>query len=149
MVEELLVRCAGANWSCSTRLLELDIFRGFQVIDEISSRSKDSVIGLGEKLACKLMAAVLRDQVYMHVAVLLSILQISWIDSQGMEAEYVSLEDIVPSSHLTDDSDLSVGAIGLEQPFYDELAKAIAQRIDQCGSRIPVVTGTLYYNPSA
>ncbi|KAG2003563.1 aspartate kinase [Coprinopsis cinerea AmutBmut pab1-1] len=92
-----------------------------QVIDEISSRSKDSVIGLGEKLACKLMAAVLRDQ--------------------GMEAEYVSLEDIVPSSHLTDDSDLSVGAIGLEQPFYDELAKAIAQRIDQCGSRIPVVTG--------
>lgn len=34
-----------------------------QVIDEISSRSRDSIVGLGERLACKFMTAVLRDQV--------------------------------------------------------------------------------------
>lgn len=34
-----------------------------QVINEISPRSKDNIIGLGEKLACKVMTAVLRDQV--------------------------------------------------------------------------------------
>lgn len=34
-----------------------------QVICEMSPRSKDIVIGFGEKMACKLMAAVLRDQV--------------------------------------------------------------------------------------
>lgn len=34
-----------------------------QVINEVSPRSKDSIIGLGERLACKFMTAVLRDQV--------------------------------------------------------------------------------------
>jgi aspartokinase len=34
-----------------------------QVIDEISPRSRDSIIGIGERLACKLIAAVLRDRV--------------------------------------------------------------------------------------
>lgn len=34
-----------------------------QVIDEISPRSKDSIMGMGERLACKLIAAVLRDRV--------------------------------------------------------------------------------------
>jgi len=34
-----------------------------QVIDEISPRSKDSIVGFGEKLACKIIAAVLRDRV--------------------------------------------------------------------------------------
>lgn len=34
-----------------------------QVIEEISPRSKDSIIGSGERMACKLVAAVLRDRV--------------------------------------------------------------------------------------
>ena len=34
-----------------------------QVIDEISPRSKDSIVGIGERMACKLIAAVLRDRV--------------------------------------------------------------------------------------
>lgn len=34
-----------------------------QVIDEISPRSRDTIIGLGEKLACKMMTAILRDRV--------------------------------------------------------------------------------------
>lgn len=34
-----------------------------QVIDEISPRSKDSIVGIGERLACRLIAAALRDRV--------------------------------------------------------------------------------------
>lgn len=34
-----------------------------KVIGEMSPRSKDTVIGFGERMACKFMAAVLRDQV--------------------------------------------------------------------------------------
>ena len=41
-----------------------------QVIDEISPRSKDSIVGYGERLGCKIIAAVLRDRVrvsYFHI----------------------------------------------------------------------------------
>ncbi|KAG6853381.1 hypothetical protein C0991_004842 [Blastosporella zonata] len=87
-----------------------------QIIDEISSRSQDSIVGLGERLACKVMTVVLRDQ--------------------GIDAEYVSLEDIVPEY---DDADAPDGS--LDQDFYDRLATALGERIEQCGSRVPVVTG--------
>ncbi|KAJ7732203.1 Aspartate/glutamate/uridylate kinase [Mycena olivaceomarginata] len=70
--------------------------------------------GLGERLACKIMTAVLRDQ--------------------GIEAEYVSLENIVPD--VDDDDD---GA--LDQDFYDQLSLAVGERVKQCGARVPVVTG--------
>lgn len=33
-----------------------------QVIGEISPRSQDTIVGLGERMSCKIMAAVLRDQ---------------------------------------------------------------------------------------
>jgi aspartate kinase len=56
---------------------------------------------------------------------------------QGIDAEYVSLEDIVPDS---DDSD-STHEGTLDQDFYDRLSTALGERILQCGSRIPVVTG--------
>lgn len=39
-----------------------------KVIGEMSPRSKDTVIGFGERMACKLMAAVLRDQVCLFPA---------------------------------------------------------------------------------
>lgn len=87
----------------------------FQIIDEISPRSKDNIIGLGEQLACKFMTAVLRDQ--------------------GIDAEYVSLDDVVPPF---DDSDETTT---LTQDFYDSLADALGERIKQCGPRVPVVTG--------
>ncbi|KAG1436291.1 hypothetical protein G6F56_013620 [Rhizopus delemar] len=34
-----------------------------QIINEISPRSKDIIIGAGEKLACRIVAAVLKDRV--------------------------------------------------------------------------------------
>ncbi|KAJ6606689.1 Aspartate/glutamate/uridylate kinase [Mycena sp. CBHHK59/15] len=88
-----------------------------QVIDEISPRSKDTIVGLGERLACKIMAAVLRDQ--------------------GIDAEYVSLENIVPAM-----DDLEADEDGtLDQEFYDRLSQAVGERVRQCGPRVPVVTG--------
>lgn len=41
--------------------------RAAQVIEEISPRSKDNIVGIGERMACKLVAAVLQDQVSAHV----------------------------------------------------------------------------------
>lgn len=54
---------------------------------------------------------------------------------QGIDAEYVSLEDIVSDNDDTDDSG------SLDQAFYDKLALALGERIAQCGPRVPVVTG--------
>ncbi|KDR68344.1 hypothetical protein GALMADRAFT_78766 [Galerina marginata CBS 339.88] len=91
-----------------------------KIIDEISPRSRDNIIGLGEKLACKFMTAVLRDQ--------------------GIDAEYVSLEDIVPAY----DGEV-VPEKALPQEFYDSLAVSLGQRLQECGNRVPVVTG--YFGP--
>ena len=48
-----------------------------KVICEMSPRSKDTVIGFGERMACKLMTAVLRDQVGLSLAPLWNCLLIS------------------------------------------------------------------------
>ena len=54
-----------------------------------------------------------------------------------MDAEFVNLEDVVLSGVLeVDDSET------LTQEFYDHVTVAVAERIKQCGQRIPVVTGT-------
>ena len=52
------VRFGGCFLSSKFDLLALG-----QVIDEISPRSKDSIIGFGERLGCKIITAVLRDRV--------------------------------------------------------------------------------------
>ncbi|KAI0044317.1 aspartate kinase [Auriscalpium vulgare] len=104
---------------------DCDGLRGFlyatQVIDEISPRSKDSIIGFGEKLACKIVAAALQDR--------------------GIDAEYVSLENVVPEH---DDPDASIDG-ALSQAFYDAVSDAFAERVRRCGARVPVVTG--FFSP--
>ncbi|CAE6479721.1 unnamed protein product [Rhizoctonia solani] len=85
-----------------------------QLIEEISVRSRDSILGVGERLACKLVAAVLRDR--------------------GVDSEFVSLENIVPVFESEG------GETQLDQSFYDSIAKAVGERLAQCGRRVPVVT---------
>jgi aspartokinase len=34
-----------------------------KIIDEISSKTKDIIVGAGEKLSCRIMAGLLRDRV--------------------------------------------------------------------------------------
>ncbi|KAL7267219.1 Aspartokinase [Rhizina undulata] len=84
-----------------------------QIIEEISPKSKDIIIGAGEKLSCQFMVAVLRDR--------------------GVDAEYVNLENIIHNSYVAKN--------GLTQEFYDFLAKALAEKIAECENKVPVVTG--------
>ncbi|KAI8643429.1 Aspartate/glutamate/uridylate kinase [Parasitella parasitica] len=81
-----------------------------QIINEISPRSKDIIIGVGEKLSCRIVAAVLQDR--------------------DVDAQFVSLENII-------DRDFDK----LDQEFYDYLAKKMAHAVEQCGNKVPVVTG--------
>lgn len=97
------------------------------MIDEISPRSQDSIIGAGEKLACKIVAASLRDK--------------------GIDSEFVNLDTIVDEmlNETSVDSGLisagDQGAAQLGQDFYDRLAQVLGSRIRECGSRVPVITG--------
>lgn len=45
--------------------LDLVLIRStsFQIIDEISTRSRDIIIGVGERLSCRIVVAVLKDRV--------------------------------------------------------------------------------------
>jgi len=79
------------------------------------------------------MTAVLHDQVS---AIIPKISLERIMKYQGIDAEYVSLEEIVPPFDLDADPEKS-----LPQEFYDELAVALGERLQECGSRIPVVTG--------
>jgi aspartate kinase len=69
----------------------------------------------GEKLSCQLIAAMLKDQ--------------------GVDSEYVDLSKVIDFE--TDGR--------LNQQFYDHVARNIVNRLQACGSRIPVVTG--YFGP--
>ncbi|ORX81577.1 aspartate kinase [Basidiobolus meristosporus CBS 931.73] len=83
-----------------------------EVINEVSPRSKDIIIGCGEKLACIFVAAALKDKY--------------------VDAQYVSLERIV-------DKHFEAGK--LDQSFYDYLAERFAASVEDCENRVPVVTG--------
>ncbi|KAL7418051.1 Aspartate/glutamate/uridylate kinase [Mrakia frigida] len=105
--------------------------RGFlfaaQIIDEISERSKDSIIGIGERLSCKIVAAALRDK--------------------GVDSELVSFENIVQATLSGEDGDDLEDEVepgeefNLGQDFYDRVARKMGERLKECGSRVPVVTG--------
>ncbi|WWC91818.1 uncharacterized protein L201_006765 [Kwoniella dendrophila CBS 6074] len=114
---------------------DCESLRGFlyaaQIIDEISPRSQDSIVGTGERLACKIVAAALRDR--------------------GVDSELVALDNIVDSSFSEVIGDAALTATGdqgvaqLGQAFYDHLAIKLGERLRECGERVPVVTG--YFGP--
>lgn len=111
------------DWHASARTLRL--LR--QILEEISPRSKDTIIGVGERLSCRIVAAVLRDR--------------------GIDSELVSLENIIARVSEDEeglalpDGSGSEGGENLGQHFYDRLAKVIGERLRECGNRVPVVTG--------
>lgn len=48
---------------------------------------------------------------------------------------------------IVDDEEISTtdGPPQLGQSFYDRLSKRLGERILECGDRVPVVTGKLYF----
>lgn len=90
-----------------------------QIIDEISPRSKDAIVGLGERLACRLVCAALSDR--------------------GIPNELVSLEGVVDS--FVDGGCSNNDNISLDQGFYTRLAQRLGERLRSCEGKVPVVTG--------
>lgn len=82
-----------------------------QTLGEISAKSVDKVISTGEKLSCRFMAALLQEH--------------------GVNAEYVDLSEIINFKTQG----------GLDQAFYDRVAADLGARLQDCGGKVPVVTG--------
>ncbi|KAI0593949.1 aspartate kinase [Biscogniauxia sp. FL1348] len=92
-----------------------------QVIGELSPRSKDRVIALGEKLACIIVAACLT--------------------STGIPAKAVFLDNIVASAFGGSIHDQLAAMERLGSRFYHMIADEIPRYIRDCGPAIPIVTG--------
>jgi aspartate kinase len=90
----------------------LRLLEAAQTLGETSVRCVDKVISAGEKLSCRFMATLLQDR--------------------GVDSEYVDLADII---------DFPVGAQGLDQDFYNDLAGALGTKLRACAPKVPVVTG--------
>lgn len=100
-----------------------------QIVGELSPRSKDRVISLGEKLACVIIAACLVNR--------------------GIPAQPVILDDVV-SAVFGASSDSQAAALDrLGSRFYHAIAEEIGTRIRDCGSAIPVVTGFFGIMPNS
>ena len=85
-----------------------------QILEEVSPKTKDMVVGVGEKLSCLFMTAVLKDQ--------------------GVDARAITLEKIVPSRFKE--------GRGLDHAFYKAMSETMAQVVlDGPENQVSVVTG--------
>ncbi|KAL2760594.1 hypothetical protein ACRALDRAFT_1046250 [Sodiomyces alcalophilus JCM 7366] len=78
---------------------------------EVNARSKDRVISFGEKLSCRFMSTMLRDN--------------------GVDAAYVDMSDALHCGTST----------RLDAAFYQETTAVFRKKILACGHKVPVVTG--------
>lgn len=111
-----------------------------QILDEISLKSRDIIMGVGEKLSCRIVAAVLQDRVRYGDSLLAISTKDLW---QGIPSELVTLETIIEKQEEALSSD---APIALGEQFYNRLATSLGQRLRQCGDRVPVVTGGLAFS---
>lgn len=89
----------------------LKILESAQHLEEVSTRAEDKIISKGEKLSCLFMAAVLQDR--------------------GVEAQYVDLSDVTRFDSTKN----------ADERFYVDLAAALAEEVQKCGDKVPVMTG--------
>lgn len=91
-----------------------EILHASQVIGEVSPRTLDSIMSVGEKLSCLYMAALMCDR--------------------GVPAQYLDLSDVIPT-----DYDFTNG---FDNQFYAFLAETLARRVSAVPENIvPVLTG--------
>lgn len=91
---------------------DLNLFlAAVQKIGEISPKSLDKIISIGEILSARFIAAVLQDR--------------------GVDSQFINLSEIIvcPSGQV------------LDQNFYNHVSTSLAGEIGKCGSRVPVLTG--------
>ena len=104
----------------------------------------DVIVGAGEKLSCMFMTALLKDRVRNDIPSPGgggAMERAYTLGGKGIDAEYINLENIVAAAYTSTSR-------GLNQDFYNGLSKSLADRIAQCGDRLPVVTGQLLCLPS-
>ncbi|KAI9687541.1 MAG: Aspartokinase [Bathelium mastoideum] len=102
------------NAECNSLVKILD---SAQHLEGISSKGiialiEDSIVSEGEKLSCQFMTAVLQDR--------------------GVDAQYVDLANVVPPNPTGE---------GLDDRFYKSAAQALADKVHECGAKVPVITG--------
>jgi aspartate kinase len=93
-----------------------ELLRASQVIGEISPRTLDSIMSIGEKLSCLFMTCLMNDL--------------------GVPAKYFDLSDIIPINF-----DFSKG---FDDNFYKFLAQELGKRVRECSAEanvVPVLTG--------
>lgn len=121
--EELRQQCVN---EVSAEFEKLSNFlEAVQTIEEVSTRSRDIIVGYGEKLSSRIMSFVLKNA--------------------GLDAVYCPLDKILPHYSSSDD-------MLLDQGFYDELsekvAKFVVDKLAHCSaSAVPVVTGFIGHVP--
>lgn len=106
-----------------------------KIIEEISPRSQDVIMSLGERLSCRLICAALQDL--------------------GIPSELVGMETVIDPAFLEDVTERRRGAAAavgqhhnsildgnaqLDQHFYDLLAERMSERC-RAVNGVPVVTG--------
>ena len=81
-------------------------------LGEVSDSTRDLIVSKGERLACVLMAGLLRDR--------------------GVDARYVDLSDAVAAAD---------GPQDLNEAWYARITDALTRRVRDCGAQVPVLTG--------
>ncbi|KAI8088637.1 Aspartate/glutamate/uridylate kinase [Halteromyces radiatus] len=81
-----------------------------EIIQEISPRSRDVIVGMGETLSCQIVAALLKDK--------------------GIDSKFINLNNMIDKEFDN-----------LNQEFYDYLATRLATIVEECGNKVPVLTG--------
>ena len=112
---EILNRFTDAvNAECTSLVKILDSAQHLEGISAmgIIALIEDSIVSEGEKLSCHFMTAVLQDQ--------------------GVDAQYVDLANAIPPS--------SAGA-GLSERFFESAPQLLADKVHDCGDKVPVITG--------
>lgn len=90
----------------------IKVLQSAQYLGEVSYRVENMIMSVGEKLACRYMAALLEDC--------------------GVPAQYVDLSNIIIER---DDSKIS------NTVHYQQLASDLGREILNCGDKVPIVTG--------
>jgi aspartate kinase len=98
-------------------------------IGEITDRTQDRVLAVGEKLSCRIVAASLANK--------------------GIASEVVLLDDVVQQVHKTSVREQRAFFRRHPSRFLRSLAAGIETRILQCEDRVPIVTGFFGAMPDA
>lgn len=106
-----------------------DFLMAAKIIEEISPRSKDVIMSIGERLSCRIVVGALIDA--------------------GIDAELVGMESVIDTAFLEELQNGRVRQEGLtaarddeylDQAFYDLLSLKMAERLRSVRG-VPVVTG--------